>query len=62
MRWSCARGCGAGGEKRYADPGEARRFADAFDREDRSDIGRRAPAALLPLRLGRRGRRGGGPA
>jgi hypothetical protein len=51
MRWRCERGCGAGGSKRYPAPGDAQRYAAAFDREDRSDIGRRAPLGLLPLRL-----------
>jgi hypothetical protein len=54
MRWRCERGCGAGGDKRYPTAEEARRYARAFDREDRSDIGRRAPLiGLLPLRIGR---------
>lgn len=54
MSWSCGR-CGeVGGEKRYASADEARRFATAFDREDRSALGRRAPLiGLLPLRLWR---------
>jgi hypothetical protein len=62
MRWSCRRGCGAGGSKRYASPEDAARYASALDREDRSDLGRRAPlVGLLPLRLWRawRGRRHG---
>jgi hypothetical protein len=54
MRWSCARGCDAGGAKTYASPEQARRYAAAFDREDRDDLGRRAPlVAGLPLRLAR---------
>ncbi len=54
MRWACER-CGhEGGVKRYATPDEARRYAAAFDREDRHDLGRRAPLlGLLPLRLAR---------
>jgi hypothetical protein len=54
MRWSCER-CGAdGGEKTYGSAAEAERFARAFDREDREDLGRRAPLiGLLPLRLWR---------
>jgi hypothetical protein len=54
MHWSCAR-CGTnGGEKSYSSAAEATQFAAAFDREDRSDLGRRAPlVALLPLRLWR---------
>src|SRR5581483_5051201 len=43
MRWTCAR-CGAiGGEKTYASDEEAARYARAFDREDRDDLGHRAP-------------------
>jgi len=51
MTWSCAR-CGhLGGAKEYASAEEAARFARAFDREDRDDLGRRAPlVAGLPLR------------
>jgi hypothetical protein len=51
MRWTCERGCGAGGEKPYPDAAAAARYARAFDREDQADIGRRAPLGLLPLRL-----------
>jgi hypothetical protein len=37
---------------------DARRYAAAFDREDRQDMGRRAPLiGLLPLRLARMLRR-----
>jgi hypothetical protein len=58
MRWSCERGCGAGGTKRYPTADEAARYARAFDREDRDDLGRRAPlVALFPLRLLRGSRR-----
>jgi hypothetical protein len=61
MRWSCARGCGAGGEKRYSSAQDAERYAQAFDREDREDLGRRAPLfGLFPLRLLRAWRRRGG--
>ena len=50
--WECERGCGAGGSKRYGSAVAAARYADSFDREDRSDLGRRAPlVGLLPLRL-----------
>jgi hypothetical protein len=54
MTWSCER-CGhAGGAKTYASPEEAQRYARAFDREDRDDVGKRAPLfGLLPLRLWR---------
>jgi hypothetical protein len=52
VRWACARGCGAGGEKRYATAEDAARYARAFDREDREELGRRAPlVGLLPLRV-----------
>jgi hypothetical protein len=54
MRWHCERGCGAGGERTYATAADAQRYARAFDREDREDLGRRAPlVALFPLRLAR---------
>jgi hypothetical protein len=43
-----------GGSKAYASAAEAEGYARAFDREDRSDLGRRAPlVALLPLRIWR---------
>jgi hypothetical protein len=52
MRWECERGCGAGGAKEYATADDAERYAAAFDREDRQDLGQRAPLlGLLPLRL-----------
>lgn len=54
MRWACERGCGARGEKRYETPEQARRYARAFDREDRSDIGRRPLLSLLPVGIARR--------
>ena len=58
MRWSCARCDVVGGSKEYASPDEAARYARAFDREDRDDLGRRAPLiAGLPLRLWRAFRR-----
>jgi hypothetical protein len=53
MRWRCQRACGAGGSKSYATPEIARRYAVAFNREDRDDIGRRAPLGLTPLRIAR---------
>jgi len=54
MTWACVR-CGApGGAKEYASPEEAATYARAFGREDRADLGRRAPlVGLLPLRLWR---------
>jgi hypothetical protein len=58
MRWECQRGCGAGGSKRYDTAGEATRYAAAFDREDRDDLGHRAPlVGLFPLRIYRALRR-----
>ncbi|MFJ8108394.1 hypothetical protein [Streptomyces sp. NPDC096132] len=51
MHWHCARGCGAEGTKRYPTAQDAARYAQAFDREDQADMGRRAPLGLLPLRL-----------
>jgi hypothetical protein len=52
MRWRCGRGCDVGGEKRYPTAEDAARYARAFDREDRDDLGRRAPlVAGFPLRL-----------
>jgi hypothetical protein len=62
MRWECERGCGSGGSKRYPTAEEANRYARAFDREDRRDLGRRTPVGALPLRLVRalRRRRDGG--
>jgi hypothetical protein len=58
MRWECARGCGAGGSKTYPSAEDAERYARAFDREDREDLGRRAPlVGLLPLRIARALRR-----
>jgi hypothetical protein len=51
MRWDCERGCGAGGSKRYAFAADAERYARAFDRDDRRELGRRAPVGLLPLRM-----------
>jgi hypothetical protein len=54
MYWRCQRDCGAGGEKLYPDAAAALRYAKGFDREDRQDLGRRAPLfGLLPLRLAR---------
>jgi Arc/MetJ-type ribon-helix-helix transcriptional regulator len=52
MTWSCERGCGSGGSKEYASAAEAARYAVALDREDRAELGRRAPfLGLFPLRL-----------
>jgi hypothetical protein len=52
MRWECERGCGAGDSKEYESPAEATRYARAFDREDRAELGRRAPfLGMFPLRM-----------
>jgi hypothetical protein len=52
MRWTCQRGCGASGEKRYESAADAVRYATAFDREDRDAIYRgRGMLSVLPLRL-----------
>jgi hypothetical protein len=58
MTWACAR-CGqVGGTKTYASAEEAARYARGLDREDRDDLGRRAPfVALFPLRMWRALRR-----
>ena len=54
MTWRCERCATAGGSKAYASAAEAERFARAFDREDRAELGRRAPlVGLVPLRLWR---------
>jgi hypothetical protein len=60
MRWECRRGCGADGSKRYPTAEDAARYARGLDREDRDDLGRRAPLlGLFPLRLARMLRRRG---
>ena len=56
MHWTCERDCGFGSSKAYPDDATARRMAQAFDRHDRSDLGKRAPLSLTPLRLVRRAR------
>ena len=60
MRWDCLR-CGeAAGEKTYDTPATARRYAAAFDREDREAIHRRPGLlSLLPLRVYSKLRGGG---
>jgi Prophage protein (DUF1660) len=53
MTWACRR-CGSGGAKTYASAEDAALYARSFDREDRDELGRRAPLfGLLPLRLWR---------
>ncbi|HEY3461923.1 MAG TPA: hypothetical protein VGK62_00540 [Gaiellaceae bacterium] len=52
MRWTCERDCGASGSKEYGSAEEAARYAAAVDREDRRELGRRAPfLGLFPLRM-----------
>ena len=52
MLWECERSCGAGSSKRYPTAQEAQRYAKAFDKEDRDDLGRRAPfLGMFPLRI-----------
>jgi ribosomal protein L37AE/L43A len=53
MIWQCER-CGDRRTKTYPSAADAARFARAFDREDRHELGRRAPLiGLLPLRIHR---------
>ncbi len=56
LRWDCERECGHKGSKGYSSAAEASRYATAFDREDRDEVGRRAPFSMLPIRLTRLGR------
>jgi hypothetical protein len=56
MHWSCERDCGFAGSKTYSDATTAARYARAFDRNERDDLGKRAPVSLTPLRLIRRAR------
>ena len=54
MTWACERCGGGGGSKTYGSREEAALYAGAFDREDREDMGRRAPlVAGFPLRIAR---------
>lgn len=57
MRWDCERECGFGGEKRYASPADAQRYARALDHRDTDELGKRPTLSLLPLWLGRRASR-----
>jgi hypothetical protein len=56
LTWRCERGCGARGSRECASATDARRYAIAFDREDRDALGRRPLLSLLPLGLARRAR------
>jgi hypothetical protein len=40
--------------ERYASAADARRYAEAFDRRDASDIGKRPLLSLLPLWIARK--------
>ncbi|MCG5431537.1 hypothetical protein LV457_04435 [Mycobacterium sp. MYCO198283] len=54
LRWECRHGCGEGGAKTYPTAERARRYAEAFNRGDGSNLGERAPLlGLLPLRVWR---------
>jgi len=58
MNWACARCGAAAGVKEYPSEREAQRYAAAFNKRDRADLGKRAPLlGLLPLRLWRLVRR-----
>jgi hypothetical protein len=57
MHWTCERGCGAAGSKRYPSAADAARYAHGLDRSDTADLGRRPLLSLLPLALSRRGTR-----
>jgi hypothetical protein len=51
MLWRCER-CEERGRKLYDSPARARRYALALDREDRGELGRRAPLlGMFPLRI-----------
>ncbi len=55
MLWECRRGCGFNGAKTYDSDAAATRYATAFNRRDKDDLGKRAPLiGLLPLRIWRR--------
>jgi hypothetical protein len=58
LSWACVR-CGEpGGAKVYDSAEDAERYAAGLNREDREDLGRRAPLiGLLPLRIFRHLRR-----
>ena len=54
LLWECRRGCGFNGAKTYDSAAAAMRYAAAFNRRDKDDLGKRAPLiGLLPLRLWR---------
>ena len=44
MRWTCERGCGDGGSKRYASAEDAQRYARVFDQRDAGEAGQAAAA------------------
>jgi hypothetical protein len=49
MTWTCARGCGAEGQKVYDTPDDAARFARAFDKEDRRAVTSHPTLTMVPL-------------
>jgi len=50
--WDCGRCEAPGGVKEYSSAEQARKYAAALDREDRDELGRRAPfLGLFPLRI-----------
>lgn len=54
MMWDCGRCDVPGGIKEYGSAEQARRYAAVLDREDRDDLGRRAPLlGMFPLRIAR---------
>ena len=58
LLWECSRGCGLTGAKTYDSAVSATRYAEAFNRRDKDDLGKRAPLiGLLPLRIWRHFRR-----
>ncbi len=56
MHWECGRGCGMTGSKTYPSAADARRYAAALDRDERADVGKRAPLSMFMLRFARRRR------
>jgi hypothetical protein len=55
LRWHCERCLAPGGSRSYPSAALAERYARGLSRDDRADLGRRAPPfGLAPLRLLRR--------
>lgn len=54
MMWDCGRCDHPGGMKDYGSAATAQRYATALDKEDRDELGRRAPLlGMFPLRIAR---------